>query len=518
MKKTKENGVTLIALVVTIIILLILASTSILLLTGDNGILKQASRAKTDTAIAQKEEEKNLEELENIMYENTTSIEVEQTEDKFPGVLEKENEDTFVINSIEDLVFFAYDVRNGNSYEGKNVKLGISLDFKSSKSYVEADREDYLNYGYNGNLKQCLTNGTGFISIGETTRDSNGKANYFAGNFDGDNKIINNLYMNMNNESDSKNYYLALFGYRIDGKIENLKLTNVDITLRDKQNSSACTGLVCCAVKEGVEILNCSVSGKISHYSSGKGDVNCSGIIAYNNSGMVSNCSNFANIHGEIQGENTEASCYVGGVAVNQSHEMENCFNAGDLTAIGKKGDLQVGGVSRILSVDNSNTKNCFNKGTINVIGNQSTVNIGGITSLTMARTKIENAYNVGKIVFDCTDSQIKLGGLVGYHGGDIENSYNIGKVECTNLNNCNSVSIGELIGWAWWKWTGNTIVNTYYSKNNGYEAIGANDSNSTDYTEVATEDFTNGNLVNKLNNTEYAWKQGKSYPILDWE
>lgn len=184
-------------------------------------------------------------------------------------------------------------VRSGNSYEGKNVKLGISLDFKSSKPYVEADREDYLNYGYNGNLKQCLTNGAGFISIGETTRGSNGKANYFAGNFDGDNKIINNLYMNVNNESDSKNYYLALFGYRIDGKIEN--------------------------------------------------------------------------------------------------------------------------------------------------------------------------AYNVGKIFFDCTDSQIKLGGLVGYHGGDIENSYNIGKVECT-------------------------------------------------------KDFINGNLVNKLNKTEHTWKQGKSYPILDWE
>lgn len=48
MRKILKNktGITLIALVVTIIVLLILAATSISMLTGDNGIITQASRSQ----------------------------------------------------------------------------------------------------------------------------------------------------------------------------------------------------------------------------------------------------------------------------------------------------------------------------------------------------------------------------------------------------------------------------------------------------------------------------------------
>ena len=48
-KKSKQRGITLIALVITIIVLLILAGISIATLTGDNGILTKASKAKVET-------------------------------------------------------------------------------------------------------------------------------------------------------------------------------------------------------------------------------------------------------------------------------------------------------------------------------------------------------------------------------------------------------------------------------------------------------------------------------------
>ena len=50
--------------------------------------------------------------------ENINQKIVEQVTDKNPGELEKKEENVFVINSIEDLIFFAYDVREGNTYEG----------------------------------------------------------------------------------------------------------------------------------------------------------------------------------------------------------------------------------------------------------------------------------------------------------------------------------------------------------------------------------------------------------------
>lgn len=57
----KNNGITLIALVVTIIVLLILAGVSITTLTGDNGILTSASNAKIKSILATAVEEANLE-------------------------------------------------------------------------------------------------------------------------------------------------------------------------------------------------------------------------------------------------------------------------------------------------------------------------------------------------------------------------------------------------------------------------------------------------------------------------
>lgn len=52
----KDKGITLIALIVMIIVLLILAGVSIVMLTSDNGIIKQAIQAKERTEISSERE------------------------------------------------------------------------------------------------------------------------------------------------------------------------------------------------------------------------------------------------------------------------------------------------------------------------------------------------------------------------------------------------------------------------------------------------------------------------------
>ena len=64
LKNSKNKGITLIALVVTIIVMLILAAISITMITGDNSILKRAVDAKERTGIAEIEERKRLTMLE----------------------------------------------------------------------------------------------------------------------------------------------------------------------------------------------------------------------------------------------------------------------------------------------------------------------------------------------------------------------------------------------------------------------------------------------------------------------
>ena len=64
-----KNGITLIALVITIIILLILAGVSIAMLTGNNGILTQAKLAKENTQAAKEDEENKLANNNNYINE-----------------------------------------------------------------------------------------------------------------------------------------------------------------------------------------------------------------------------------------------------------------------------------------------------------------------------------------------------------------------------------------------------------------------------------------------------------------
>ena len=68
----KSQGITLIALVITIIVLLILAGVTIAALSGDNGILIQSQNAKEKTEEAQLEEEKRLTAMEAATNTNRT--------------------------------------------------------------------------------------------------------------------------------------------------------------------------------------------------------------------------------------------------------------------------------------------------------------------------------------------------------------------------------------------------------------------------------------------------------------
>lgn len=64
-----NKGITLIALVITIIVLLILAGVSIAMLTGNNGILTQATTARDETVQGEVEEACKLA-VANLIAEN----------------------------------------------------------------------------------------------------------------------------------------------------------------------------------------------------------------------------------------------------------------------------------------------------------------------------------------------------------------------------------------------------------------------------------------------------------------
>jgi len=112
----KEKGITLIALVITIIVLLILAGVTIVTLTGDNGILQQADKAKMLTEIGEIEENVKLKTLEN---ENQQLI--EGSLDSI-GLNISEN----LINKYKDIVY----VKDSKLY------LSFIANFPQTDSYI----------------------------------------------------------------------------------------------------------------------------------------------------------------------------------------------------------------------------------------------------------------------------------------------------------------------------------------------------------------------------------------------
>lgn len=88
----KQNGITLIALVITIIVLLILAGVSIAMLTGENGILNKATNATVETRKAEIREAITLA-TSTIMADNVDPTTTTKTEISYATIAEQINKD-----------------------------------------------------------------------------------------------------------------------------------------------------------------------------------------------------------------------------------------------------------------------------------------------------------------------------------------------------------------------------------------------------------------------------------------
>ena len=72
--KEQDNGITLVALVITIIIIIILATVTINMAFGDNGLIKQAQLAKDMTANSVQTEQENMKRKRQQKYRQSRDL------------------------------------------------------------------------------------------------------------------------------------------------------------------------------------------------------------------------------------------------------------------------------------------------------------------------------------------------------------------------------------------------------------------------------------------------------------
>ena len=141
--KQEVKGITLIALVITIIVLLILSGVTIALLTGENGILKQAQNAKGLTEEKSAEEEVLLEWADVQSEGQIKNWLVKQKKDMLEDKLNKKDPNTKV----------EYDKRAGElnvKYKDYTFKIPVkdrNTNPNIDEGVMEALRVgDYINY------------------------------------------------------------------------------------------------------------------------------------------------------------------------------------------------------------------------------------------------------------------------------------------------------------------------------------------------------------------------------------
>ena len=166
--EAKQNGITLIALVITIIVLLILAGITIAALSGENGVLNNASLAKLSTEFAGYKEEVDLYKLnkisENMQFKEET-LTAGKTTIQYEGKPESEQGNIKdIIKSLDDKYLNKFIIINGILYimateETSNLEIKAAQNTGIEVMPYEITEDGKL-VSSNANIALQGTNGT----------------------------------------------------------------------------------------------------------------------------------------------------------------------------------------------------------------------------------------------------------------------------------------------------------------------------------------------------------------------
>ena len=470
----------------------------------------------------------------------------EVVKDEYAGDITKggrcdgSEEKPYEISCIEDLVAFS-NMTNGkgikfengelvkltkvNQFEGKYVTLIKNLNFKSKYSYDDSTRTDFGDLNENGTIEDIQTeltktdeNCIGFRTIAKI----GGRP--FKGIFNGNHKMIQNIYMKGNGTFYSiENSTIMDFG--ISGQInstgyaggiaDNINLSRIE-NCYSKANIIALDGVIIGAGTGGIigtmresTIENCYNEGSIV------GESQIGGIVGgCNTKSRVISCYNKGSINSNGTQIYKGAGGIVGGIC-GESIIIDGCYNNGNIggTNCGSGGII---GEMYAIGATQGEAKivNCYNNESVINQKNRSAGGIIGFISLNssgnLLNLNIENCYNLANV-----NSTQASGGMIGYALRVYETASSI-----ISINNC--YNIGKIKGNAMGEITGKTyninqedfkVSNSYYieKRNN---AIGQGNATETNVESKSQQYMKTNEFVELLNSnidsTNTDWKKWK--------
>ena len=392
-----------------------------------------------------------------------SSIAVNNIKQKDTYVLAKEDQDTYLIDCIEDLVGLSNNVNNFvDKYEGKTIKLSRNLDFNDNSSYKNPNDTSFGDINKDGKvdgIKIEVTTGQGFTPIGGgyyISEDSYQYVKELAGNFDGNNKQIKNLYINVSaNDRD-----VGLIGYATNIEIKNLNVSgkiNAEEIALAREKGLTLGGIV--GMKYRGSMSNCESNVNINVNPNGSAYSQfIGGLAGWARLNDIQNCVNNGQILANVSMDTYSTDTYSSAVCIGgivgfgfADNNVQNCTNNGVITAnslANKDSDigivLYVGGIMGE-SYYYNDIQNCNNTGSIKAIisGEHSDSNIGGIVGFSGYQSNIILCRNEAELKLESEENSDTrrpyMGGICGYN--------NAGTVQkCANIGNITNSAIGWFI------------------------------------------------------------------------
>ena len=419
-KIRNQKGIILLVLVITIIVLLILAGVTISVITGDDGTIVNASKAKLKTEIRDIEEKIELEEINHNNGEEFqfgTLKDLIGREDEYNEILYMEDgklvylEDKVSDKQAEWLEEMGINAKQNiiPIYTGEQFKkIGTGEEIQIE----EAGGETYQfnmdsHYVLQNNINLNCNDENQWVPIG-TSSDP------FKGILDGKGYTISEIYINSGEQRK------ALFNYN-NGQIQNIVVDGYI------NGSNFNAGIVAENNVSG-KIINCV--NYIELYATG----NQNGGIVGSNSGIIENCENRGYLElnstsGGICGNNTASGSIkkckntheivlkdfnIGGVVGENSGTIEECYNLGNILTSTSYARYGKGGIA---GKNYGIIKKCYNLAEIR----SNNWNVGGIAGGNEENGSIEFSYNIGQIT-----GSTNIGGIAGGNAGNIRYSYTI--------------------------------------------------------------------------------------------
>ena len=444
------KGITLIALVITIIVLLILAAVSIATLTGENGILTQATMSKGKTGLEALKEEANLvfqerrikkekgeqsdlkEDLERGITGNKTIEEINGLTDVYYVTRNNQTITVYEDGSIEEGRISIWDGESKAQPfidEEKNWHIYTAEEFKYLNAFVcgtlteeekgdlEITAETTVYLENDLDLGARVTDGK--LTKGEIWKPMGTSSACWIRKFEGNNHVIKGVYIDYDSVA-----FAGLFG-----RADSIR----DFTLKDSYvEGTNCMGGIAGLVvtMENCHNINTTVVSKDGGYYA------IGGLVGQISSEMR-DCTNSGNVigNGVDNSNGTIAGGLVGNMAT--TAKVDNCTNYGTVQGKGSK----VGGIAGLVG-NNCSIFNCTNNGKVGDLieqtNSENSTSIGGIIGSAISGTIVKGCINNGTV-----DSSFELtGGIVG-------KASKVSLENCENTGNINSdkQALGGIVG-----------------------------------------------------------------------